>query len=406
MVTKKLDLRSGKPVWHGRRGAAVERQPLSGNIETEVLVVGAGITGAMVAQALAAEGKDVVVVDRRGPALGSTAASTALVQYEIDIPLTLLGRKIGTDRARRAWRRSHLAIGSLAGTLRAIGCPDVAVRDTLYLAGNTLDPSGLERECAARRSIGLECVYLGRKVLKDRFDIRADAALMSYGGLAIDPRKSAAVLLADAIGHGTRVFAPVDIVDVKARARSVVAHAGDGHVIRARHLVFATGYEMPEPVPQRDHRIISTWAIATAPQRSRLWPGEAMIWEAADPYLYIRTTSDGRVICGGEDEPFEDEERRDALNARKTRTLERTLARRLPGIDPRADYAWSGSFGHSSTGLPTIGEVPGMPNCWAAMGYGGNGTTYSRIAAEIIRGALCGFPDADADLYDFARTRT
>ena len=42
-----------------------------------------------------------------------------------------------------------------------------------------------------------------------------------------------------------------------------------------------------------------------------------------------------------------------------------------------------------------------MPNCWVALGYGGNGTTYSRIAADIITSALSGYADADSDLYDF-----
>ena len=50
-----------------------------------------------------------------------------------------------------------------------------------------------------------------------------------------------------------------------------------------------------------------------------------MIWEASDPYLYIRTTPDGRVICGGEDEDFADDEKRDALIPRKTATLRRKL---------------------------------------------------------------------------------
>jgi glycine/D-amino acid oxidase-like deaminating enzyme len=401
MVTKKRDLRTGRAVWQGRSRPQVETQVLACDLETEVLVVGAGITGAFVAQALAAEGMDVAVVDRRGPACGSTAASTALVQYEIDVPLTMLSARIGLDRARRAWRRSRLAVDALAGVLRSVGCADMVQRDTLYLAGNVLDPEALRQESAARRAVGLETSFLGQAQLRSRFGIRARGALMTYGNLAIDPRKATLSLLADAVANRARIFAPADIVGVEARQRHVTARTKTGEAIKARHLVFATGYEMPKAVPGRGHKIISTWAFATRPQRSRLWPGEVMIWEAADPYLYIRTTSDGRVICGGEDEEFSDAERRDALIERKTRTLERKLARVLPGIDARADLAWAGSFGNSSTGLPTIGKVPGMPNCWAALGYGGNGTTYSRIAAEIIRGALCGRPDADADLYDF-----
>ena len=47
-----------------------------------------------------------------------------------------------------------------------------------------------------------------------------------------------------------------------------------------------------------------------------------MIWEASDPYLYLRTTPDGRILCGGEDEEFSDEAARDALLPRKTATLQ------------------------------------------------------------------------------------
>jgi len=131
-----------------------------------------------------------------------------------------------------------------------------------------------------------------------------------------------------------------------------------------------------------------------------------MIWEAADPYLYLRTTPDGRVICGGEDEAFSDEAKRDALLPRKTRTLQRKLGRLMPSLDTTIEFAWTGLFGQSATGLPTIGQVPDLPNCWVALGYGGNGITYSRIAADVIAGALIGRPDMDADLYDFSRTRS
>jgi glycine/D-amino acid oxidase-like deaminating enzyme len=53
--------------------------------------------------------------------------------------------------------------------------------------------------------------------------------------------------------------------------------------------------------------------------------------------------------------------------------------------------------------LPSIGLIPGMRNCWAVLGYGGNGITYSRIAAEVIRTSLLGHVDPDADLYRFRR---
>jgi hypothetical protein len=65
--------------------------------------------------------------------------------------------------------------------------------------------------------------------------------------------------------------------------------------------------------------------------------------------------------------------------------------------------AWAGTFGVSSDGLPFIGRHPGVPHTWFALGFGGNGTTFSVIAAEIIRNALLGRDDPDAALFSFER---
>lgn len=119
--------------------------------------------------------------------------------------------------------------------------------------------------------------------------------------------------------------------------------------------------------------------------------------------MYLRTTANGRVICGGEDEEFSDEPARDRLLGDKAQALSRKLKRLMPFLDAEAECAWTGSFGQSDTGLPTIGPVPGWPNCWAALGYGGNGITYAQIASDIISGALRGKPDVDAGLYVFHR---
>jgi glycine/D-amino acid oxidase-like deaminating enzyme len=75
----------------------------------------------------------------------------------------------------------------------------------------------------------------------------------------------------------------------------------------------------------------------------------------------------------------------------------------LPAIDATAAYAWAGTFGESDTGLPSIGRVPGMPNCYAVLGYGGNGITFGVIASQIIAERLCGRTDPDEELFAFGR---
>jgi glycine/D-amino acid oxidase-like deaminating enzyme len=376
--------------------------PLTRDIDADVLIIGAGITGAMIADALAAAGSRVVVIDRRGLAKGSTTASTALVLYEIDTPLIKLTHKIGKNNAIRAWRRSRLAVDALAARFQELDFRNVARRDSLYLAGNMLDRDALWREHLARRSAGLACRFLGRSELRERFGIRRNAALLGFGNLAIDPRQAAMALLKASVGNGAAVHAPVEIVDVAPKRSGVELTTKGARTLRCGRLVFATGYELPHGVPRKRHRVTATWAIATARQQARnLWDGECMIWEASDPYLYIRTTTERRVIIGGEDESIADDAERVALLPVKTRALQQKLRRLMPKLDPTVEFAWTGAFGETTTGLPIIGEVPGMPNCWVALGYGGNGITYASIAADLITGALSGRPDADADLYAF-----
>lgn len=64
-------------------------------------------------------------------------------------------------------------------------------------------------------------------------------------------------------------------------------------------------------------------------------------------------------------------------------------------------YRWAAAFGVTSDGLPIIGAVPGLQNVYAAMGYGGNGITFSQIAAEIISSEILGHKDSDSSLFAF-----
>ena len=106
-TTQKRKLRTDGTLWQHVRAPRVPYRALTRDTSTEVLIVGAGITGAMIADALAEAGLDTIIVDRRPPTLGSTVASTALVAYEIDMPLVELCRQ---DRqARRDPRVAALA---------------------------------------------------------------------------------------------------------------------------------------------------------------------------------------------------------------------------------------------------------------------------------------------------------
>lgn len=384
-----------------RRAGVLERLPtLTEDLTTEVVVVGGGITGALVADGLLRAGLKVALVDRRGWAQGSTAASTALLQFEIDRPLIHLARQIGRPAAVRAYTRSATAVDYLRGRITDLGLRcGLRSRHAVYLPGNVLDVRGLAAEAAARDAVGLRSELLDRSALRARTSIDRPAAIWSAGAAEVDPVALCRGLLRSAHARGARLFAPVEISEVAPGRRHVTLTTTAGHELRARHVVFATGYELTKLVRPRHQRVISSWVMATRSQPRRLWPTRCLIWESSDPYLYVRTTADGRVVVGGQDADFDDEARRDALIPRKTAALERKLGALLPELDPRAELAWAGCFGDSTTGLPAIGRIPGARNCHIVMGFGGNGITFAAVAAQYLQRSLTGLRDPDEDLF-------
>ena len=401
-ITPEKKLRFGASVWERAAGFGVPVRRLDKSIRADAAIVGAGVSGAFMAEALSRRFENVVVLERREPARGATAASTAMLQFDIDEPLTALGDKIGVRKANAAWRRSYRATQDLQKLVRDEGLRcGLQARSSLYLAGNDFGARALKDEATVRRRIGLSGDYLDGAALRAQFGIERTGAILSEGSAIANPMQLAAGLLKRAQGRGARIYAPANVGDVMATRHGVVLDAG-AHFVEARHVVFCTGYEALKGVPKTGVKITSSWAVASKPALTYpKWLNRILVWEASTPYLYLRTTPDGRIVAGGEDEPID-------LPGHRARSLDAKAARiaaKVKALIPDAAFSpafeWTGAFGESDDGLPVIDEVPGMPNCFTVMGFGGNGTIYSKIAAEIVPTLISGRPDKDAGLYRF-----
>jgi glycine/D-amino acid oxidase-like deaminating enzyme len=403
--TPQLDLVSGAPYWPLAAGLLGVYPPLTGNAECEVAVVGAGITGALVADALAEAGIDVIVVDRRDVARGSTAASTALVSWELDVELGALIDLIGEQDAVRAYRASLGAVGTLERLIRKL--PDdcgFTRRPSLYLASRRGDVRRLQREAEVRARHGLPSEYWDRKRLAASYSFRAQGAIRSGGSAEVDPYRLTHALLARAAGRGARIFDRTEIMREDFARGAVTLKTGRDSVIRARRVVMALGYEVPRPLRRDIVRLSSTYALISEPVPAWTgWEDRCLVWESARPYHYLRTTSDGRMMIGGEDEPFRNSARRDRKLPRKIDRLARRITAMLPGLEAEPAFGWTGTFGSTADGLPYIGESAEAPGRIFALGYGGNGITFGATAAEVVLGLCLRQPAKDTRLYRLDR---
>jgi glycine/D-amino acid oxidase-like deaminating enzyme len=400
-----MDLVSPRPFWPLKDGLPAVFPPLREDITCDVVVLGAGVSGALVARSLAKAGLDVVVIDRRDAAAGSTSASTALLQYEIDLPLTELTARIGRRDAERAYRLCHDSIDTIERLVGELGLGGFFQRKkSVYFASEDAEVDSLRDECAARQAAGIDVDFWSEDDVTARFSFTRPAALVSQQGAELDCYRMTFALLESAQAYGARIFDRTQIEGCEPDVAGVRLKTDRGEIVRARQVVFACGYESQDYLPRRIVALKSTFALASEPLET--FPGwweRCLIWETARPYVYLRTTSDGRAIIGGEDDPFRNPSRRDRMVDKKTDRLAEKFRALFPDIELDVAFRWAGTFGETKDGLAYIGGVRQMPNCHFALGFGGNGITYSVIAADILRDLLTGRANDDARLFRFDR---
>lgn len=108
-----MKLKSSEPFWLVKNGNINSFPSLREDIETEILVIGGGITGSLIAHQCVADGYQTTLIDRREIGHGSTSATTSMLQYEIDVPLYRLIEMIGEKGAVASYRACFDSIDDL-----------------------------------------------------------------------------------------------------------------------------------------------------------------------------------------------------------------------------------------------------------------------------------------------------
>ncbi|HNC31124.1 MAG TPA: FAD-binding oxidoreductase, partial [Cyclobacteriaceae bacterium] len=200
-----------------------------------------------------------------------------------------------------------------------------------------------------------------------------------------------------------RVFDHTELVKVENLKDSCEAKVSGGSIIKARKIVYATGYESQAMLRDKVVDLISTFTFISEPLKIPSHLRHTLFWDTEDPYLYMRATDDNRILVGGEDEQFKNPERRDRLIDKKQELLLKKATTKFSGLKLIPDYAWAGTFGVTKDALPYIGEHPDYPNAYFVLAFGGNGITFSVMGMQILSDALAGRPNKFLEYFRFRR---
>ncbi len=402
-----MDLHDGSPFWIIKNGLIHSYPRLRQDLQCDVLVVGAGISGALIGDHLARAGMNICVIDSREAGWGSSSASTALLQYEIDIELLELAARYGKTDAVLAYKSCEQAIGSLRKIAKTLRGMDFQAMRSLYFASHWYHKRRLENEAAFRKANGFKLQVLDRATLHADFGINAPVALLTPVAAQTDPYQFTHRLLARIESSGGCIHARTTLRSFKSVRGGVRAETDTGIIIRCKQLIFAAGYESQAWLDQKVASNRSSYAFISEPL-----PGElgvlkkTLVWESARPYLYMRSTADDRLLVGGLDDRFDIAVRRDARVAGKSKKLCLKAKRLFPQLPLEIAFAWAGTYAETEDGLPFFGphEQHG-PRVHFAMAYGGNGIMYSLIGAELIRDSLLGKQHPCKSLFGFDRLK-
>ena len=389
-----------KPYWQ-EASPAVARPALDRDVEVDVAVIGAGITGLTAAYLLKRAGLKVAVLDRRRTGGVDSGQTTAHVTCVTDLDLSEMVKTFGRDHAQAVWDGGMAAIDQIESIVddEKIDCEWVRVPGYKHAPRGPIDDSAIEQlraEAALATDLGFDATYM------DAVPFMNTPGVEIAHQAKFHPRKYLSALASLIDGDGSHLFEQSESDEVADTPLRVKAN---GHTITCGHVVIATHTPLVGKTGLMSALALQTklYLYTSYVVGGRLPAGslpEACFWDTADPYHYLRIDRQADfdyAIFGGEDHKTGQTAEPSAC----FRALDKKARALLPGLE--ITHHWSGQVIETNDGLPFIGET--APRQFAATGYGGNGMTFGTLAGMMARDYVLDRKNPWQELLDVGRTK-
>lgn len=403
----------GKSYWLSDNQSNIQFPYLSQDTECDIVVVGAGVAGALCAYTLATSGINTVVVDASVAGQQSTAVSSSILSYDIDYDLRDLRKLIGTERAVRAYGACLRGLDEIECLVESLDC-DVGFqkRDSLYYTPFCENAADIKKEYLLRRHNGFPVEFVDSIKAAELFNFKIEAGIYSSDSSAeIDPYRFTMALLVEGVKSGLNVFENTQIISALPDITGITLETSTHHRIHAKKMVNATGFNSVSET-RRFTEPKTTYCIVTAPVPDfECWFNRCIIREDGLPYVYLRTLPDNRILIGGlSGRLIKDKgilsnfyDVNTSVN-RKFKTLEERLHEIMPNVESIVpEYRFAGTTADTGDGLPYFGVREKYPNVYYDICCGINGIVFAQLGADIIRDLYYNNEPEDMDLFAFGR---
>lgn len=374
---------------------------LTETMQTEIVIVGGGVTGALVGYYMAKNNIPAVILEKNRMAHGSTAITTALLQYELDSNVNDLEKVMPRENIIKSYKLGLKALREIELFIEEYGnsC-DYEVKDTLLYTDKDNEIEEIKEEYNFRKENGLDVEFVNEENNTFSFNIKA-GVYSKNAGAQIDPFKFTHQLLDVACEKGLKVYENTEVVKVEYFHDYAEVTTNYGYRVRAQKVVVATGYNIEVFTKKDFGKKITTYNIATVPlEKIEGWPNKVLIRDNESPYHYLRTTKDNRIIIGGEDVDFEEGIENEMLAYEKYEVLEKHLKEMFKDIpDIKVEYKCCGAFDNTKDNLGFIGRSKEQIDLWYCLGYGANGILFAVLGGMMLSELYHGEEDEDMKLF-------